>query len=80
MVAYLLEAGLVLTVVPWTAFWERNYFITMQQTLRTILLSPWLRGAVSGIGLATLAAGLVDLFAIMIRRSPTSPESAGSAG
>ena len=24
--AYLVEAGLVLTVAPWTAFWDRNYF------------------------------------------------------
>lgn len=76
----MLEAGLVLTVVPWTPFWERNYFMNVQQTLRVVLLSPWLRGAVSGIGLATLAAGLVDLFAIMIHRTTTPPESAGSAG
>ena len=25
--AYFLEAGLALLVVPWTVFWERNYFI-----------------------------------------------------
>ena len=30
VVLYFLEAGLMLVVVPWTRFWDRNYFVELQ--------------------------------------------------
>lgn len=57
---YLLEAGLLLLVVPWTVFWERNYFL--EGTLVGALLTPHaVRGAISGIGLVCLAAAVAEL-------------------
>jgi hypothetical protein len=70
--------GLVLTVAPWTLFWERNYFLTAVSPIRTVVLSPWFRGAVSAVGVVTIIAGLVDLFSVMARQRPTQPESASS--
>jgi hypothetical protein len=62
-VAYLLETGLVLLVVPWTTFWERNFFVDYAPWLREILDSPFARGAVSGLGLVNLCGGFADLLA-----------------
>ena len=45
-----LEVGVFLVFVPWSAIWERNYFLENYPRLRPILLSPALRGAVCGLG------------------------------
>lgn len=68
----------MLAVAPWTAFWERNYIGFLWPAARGLLLSPWLRGAVSGVGVLTFGAGMLDLAGIFLRRSAPS-ESAGSA-
>ena len=78
IVAYFLEVGLVLVIAPWTAFWERNVFVIASGDLSDILLSPWLRGALSGVGVVTFVAGLLDLVALFVRREPSetpSPQS-----
>lgn len=43
--------GLMLVVVPWLGFWESNYFLNRFPSLIPYLLNPYLRGAVSGLGL-----------------------------
>jgi hypothetical protein len=60
--AYFLEAGLALLVVPWTVFWERNYFIN-GTLLGTVLVNHAVRGAISGIGAICLAAAVAELWA-----------------
>jgi hypothetical protein len=66
--AYFLDAGLALLVVPWTAFWERNYFI--DGTLLGVVLSNHaIRGAISGVGAVCLAAALAELWACRPWRS-----------
>jgi hypothetical protein len=59
--AYLVEAGLVLVVAPWTAVWERNIFGYWVPWLGWWMGNEYVRGAVSGIGLVTIIAGLRDL-------------------
>lgn len=59
-VVLFLEVGLLLTVVPWSTYWDRNYFTQMAPWLRRGLANNYVRGAVSGLGLVNLAAGLVD--------------------
>jgi hypothetical protein len=81
-VAYLVEAGLVLVIVPWSGLWERNAFVQMAAFwLADIARSGWARGAVSGIGLMLVAAGFAEAVAI---RSPSRPgpgaTEAGAAG
>jgi hypothetical protein len=60
-IAYFLEVGLILVFVPWSAFWERNYFAESLPLLQAIVKNNFVRGAVSGIGVLNLAAGLADL-------------------
>lgn len=49
-----LLVGLVLLVAPWTVLWDGNYLLQPLPLLRTILLSPLVRGAVSGLGLVNI--------------------------
>lgn len=76
IVAYFLEVGLVLLVAPWTTFWEHNTFVNAWPTLSAVLLSPWFRGALSGIGVVTAVAGLLDLLGLFLHREPSGPQSA----
>src|SRR3954466_8610366 len=59
--AYFLEAGLVLIIAPWSGFWERNFFSGVMPLVEQAASSPFVRGAVSGIGVITALAGLVEL-------------------
>lgn len=66
--AYFLEAGLILIVAPWSAFWERNAF-AQAEYLRPFIQSAFVRGGVSGVGLITAVAGLAELVAVFRRRA-----------
>ncbi len=63
--AYFLEVGLILVVVPWSTFWDRNYFAESLPLLQAVVHNNFVRGAVSGIGVLNLAAGLADLRALL---------------
>lgn len=56
-----LEVGIFLTLVPWSSIWERNYFLDAYPSLRLLLLSPAMRGAVAGLGLANIYMGLSEV-------------------
>ena len=45
------ELGALLVFVPWSAFWEHNFFLSRYPDLIPVLLNPFLRGAISGLGL-----------------------------
>ncbi len=60
LIVLFVELGLLLLVLPWSAFWERNYFVAIP-AFEPILTSPFLRGAVSGLGLLNLAAAVGEL-------------------
>jgi hypothetical protein len=66
--AYLVEAGLVLTMTPWMTFWERNYFAQAWPWLGALMESPYVRGAVTGVGLVTAVSGLRDLGSVIFGR------------
>ncbi len=61
LVAYFIEAGVLLIVVPWSTFWERNYFVDAWPPIETIIRNYYVRGAVSGLGLVNVCAGLLEL-------------------
>ena len=54
-------------MVPWTVFWERNYFLEGTQ-LGALLRHHAVRGAISGIGVICLAAALGELWEFRPRR------------
>lgn len=50
LVVLCFEMGALLLYLPWTTFWEQNYFLTHFPPLMPVLLHPSFRGAVSGLG------------------------------
>jgi hypothetical protein len=46
-----LEVGLTLILVPWSDIWDANYFLYQNPALGIFLKNPFLRGAISGLGL-----------------------------
>jgi hypothetical protein len=68
LAAYFIEAGLILIVAPWSGFWGRNVFVEYVPALQPVLASPYVRGAVSGIGAVTVLAGLAELGGLLVRR------------
>ncbi len=51
----------MLIVAPWSGFWERNFFAGSVPLLGSAASSPFVRGAVSGIGAVTAVAGFAEL-------------------
>jgi hypothetical protein len=68
LVAYFIEVGLLLVLVPWSPFWERNYFLTASPVLQEIVRNNYLRGAVSGLGVVNLLLGFKELAAVLLAR------------
>jgi hypothetical protein len=58
-----LLVGVVLVVAPWTPLWDANWLLQPWPGLRGIALSPFTRGAVTGLGLVNLLLALCDLHA-----------------
>lgn len=80
-VAYFLEVGLLLVLVPWSAFWGRNYFAGTSPILQDLLRNNFVRGAVSGLGVVNLLMGFRDLADFLLARrlvdtmEPSDPSS-----
>ena len=51
LVVFLCVMGAILFYLPWTALWEKNYFLNHFPSLMRVLLHPSFRGAVSGLGI-----------------------------
>ena len=45
------EMGALLLYLPWSIYWENNYFLGHYPWLMHVVLHPFFRGAVSGIGI-----------------------------
>jgi hypothetical protein len=67
-VAYFLEVGLLLVLLPWSMFWERNYFVELFPWLLAILRNNFVRGGVSGLGVVNLLVGFHDLSDLLMAR------------
>ena len=48
-------------LIPWSAFWERNYFVERSVVLAGFLTSNYTRGAITGLGLVNVWAAVAEL-------------------
>jgi len=64
-VALFLEVGLLLIVMPWSTYWDRNYFTQALPWLRPVVANNYVRGAVTGLGMVNLAAAIADTAALV---------------
>jgi hypothetical protein len=61
------EVGILLLILPWTQYWEDNvflYFITDRlnaQWIPAFLTSGYMRGAITGLGVLNILAGMRDI-------------------
>ncbi len=69
LIAYLIEAGVLLLIGPWSALGDRNLFVQAMPALNDLARSGFVRGAVSGVGVLCVGAGLADLASLVGRRS-----------
>ena len=75
LVAFFLEVGFALIVVPWSAFWDRNYFAQALPAVQMLMTNNFVRGAVSGIGLVNLITGVHELMSMLLARQVERPAS-----
>ena len=68
LVIFFLEVGLVLTLAPWSAYWDRNYFAETLPVVHALITNNFIRGAVSGLGLVNIFAAAADLFGMFAAR------------
>jgi hypothetical protein len=66
--AYFIEVGIILLLVPWSGFWDRNIFRDAVPVVEPLMRSPVVRGAVSGLGIVNLLAGFADLVSLVFAR------------
>ena len=75
VVAFFFEIGFALLVVPWSSFWDRNYFAETLPPIRAFITNNFVRGAVSGLGLVNLFAGLGEVVSMLLARSMESTQA-----
>jgi hypothetical protein len=53
-IVFCFEVGVFLFVLPWISLWKRNYFVAHYSCFASMAQNYFLRGAVSGLGLADI--------------------------
>jgi hypothetical protein len=64
------EMGALLLYLPWSVYWDQNYFLSHMPALIPVLLHPSFRGAVSGMGVLDIILGLH-----LISHRPSPPQN-----
>ena len=59
LIVLCLEMGALLLYLPWSNFWEQNYFLHhFPASMRLFLLHSSFRGIVSGLGVLDILVGI----------------------
>jgi hypothetical protein len=61
-IVFFLSLGVFLFVVPWHEQWTSNFFTRHYFWLATLARNYFVRGAVSGIGLADIWMGILEVW------------------
>jgi hypothetical protein len=56
------EIGVILFLLPWLDIWDKNYFSAFGVRWADLWVSPYFRGAVSGLGVLDIAISFFELF------------------
>jgi hypothetical protein len=65
-----LLVGVILALAPWTALWDSNYLLQPYPSLRLLVLSPFARGTVTGLGLVNIAMAVYEAYLHLATRAP----------
>jgi hypothetical protein len=69
------EAGLLLIILPWTMLWDRNYLLAAIPWVHALVQNPYVRGAVSGLGVVNVGIGVAEIATLLAARFGPPPES-----
>ncbi len=72
-ILFCIELGLYLLIVPWTDYWESNFFAAFGPEWHRYWSNPYVRGAISGIGVLNLYIGILET--LRLRRFASKPVS-----
>ena len=61
-IAFCLEIGIVLLVLPWSEYWDNNFFASMAPGWDHLWSNSYFRGAVSGLGMINILISVGELF------------------
>jgi hypothetical protein len=67
-VAFFIELGMVLVVLPWTRGWTENHLLLAYPGLRFFLQKNFVRGLISGLGFIDIGFGIWE--AVRYREPP----------
>lgn len=73
-----LLVGTILVLAPWTSLWESNYLLGPLPNLRSLLLSSFTRGCISGLGIVNILLAVDETRRHLQRQSPVD-EGGGRA-
>jgi hypothetical protein len=71
---YCLEAGVFLTIVPWTRIWTLNPLLHNDLVISVWADNPYVRGFVSGVGVVHIIIGVRDI--VMMSRAASLAKKA----
>ena len=57
-VVFCIELGMLLAILPWTAIWNQNSFVSAYPALKVIVQNNFVRGVATGIGLIDIWIGI----------------------
>jgi hypothetical protein len=60
-ITYWFAVGCFLMLLPWQRFWDNNVLLYNYPGLRPVMASPFLKGAILGLGIVNLLIGLQEL-------------------
>jgi len=69
-VAFFVELGMVLVVLPWTRGWTENSLLLGYPAVRTFLQNSFVRGLISGLGILDIGFGIWE--AVRYKEPPGS--------
>jgi hypothetical protein len=61
------ELGIFLFILPWVSLWGKNYFIDHYPLISAISRNYFVRGAVSGVGLADIWLAVHEIWRFLHR-------------
>jgi hypothetical protein len=61
-ILFCFEVGVFLFMLPWVPFWSRNFFVGRFHWVSAIVTDYFVRGAVSGIGLADVFLAFQEIW------------------
>lgn len=77
LIVFLLEIGFMLIILPWSAYWDHNYFVALAPAARLFIGNNFVRGAVSGLGVLNMIVATLDLVSVFIGRATARQQSVG---